>query len=254
MEGAITATVGQALLVAFFFGVRWGGNYVSCSMGDSVDMMLMGLIIGIIFGKVEVAVKASAVIQLLYIGLIAPGANLPSDPQWAMLVGVLVVCCNPNLTADDAAIIAVPCGLLGLQIYNLKRIVMAFWVHKADKAAAEGNTKKIVRYGTLCAFITNFLMYGVPAFFIALYGLPLVNWILNNIPEWLWNGLDAAAGALPAIGIGMCIKVIGQKKLLPFFFAGFFIPAYWGVGLMPMALAGAFLAYLYITFAPKEEL
>ena len=129
---------------------------------------------------------------------------------------------------------------------------MAFWVHRADKAAAEGNTKKIVRYGTLCAFLTNFLMYGVPAFFIALYGLPLVNWILTNIPAWLWNGLDAAAGALPAIGIGMCLKVIGQKKLLPFFFAGFFIVAYWGVGLMPMALAGAFFAYLYIIFAKEE--
>ena len=53
------------------------------------------------------------------------------------------------------------------------------------------------------------------------------------------------ARLLPALGFAMTINVIGRPQFLPFFLGGFFFAQYSGIGGIPLALAGLFVAFLY---------
>lgn len=243
--------IGQAILLSLLFASR---IFIVYSF-DTVDTMFVAVMVGLVLGDMATAVETGAVIQLLYIGLVAPGANYPADPQWAMLVGCIVTV-KTGLDPAQAAIIAIPCGLLGTQIMNLRRFINSTWIHIADKHAANGNAAGVLRAGTLYTWGFGCALYFSIALVICLLGPTTIQKLMEILPDWLWNGLSMAGGMLPAVGFAMVLNVISQRKLMPFFLAGFSIVAYWGVPLMPMALLGGFLAYLYVTFtrrSMKEE-
>ena len=249
MDASIS--IGQAIILSLLFASR---IFIVYSF-DTVDTMFVGIMVGLVLGDMTTAIKTAAVIQLLYIGLVAPGANYPADPQWAMLVGCICTV-KTGMDPAQAAVIAIPCGLLGTQIMNFRRFVNSTWIHIADKHAAKGNAAGVFRAGTLYTWAFGCALYFSIALLICLVGPTTIQKLMEILPEWLWNGLSMAGGMLPAVGFAMVLNVISQKKLMPFFLAGFSIVAYWGVPLMPMALLGAFLAYLYITFerrADREE-
>ncbi len=68
------------------------------------------------------------------------------------------VALQTGVNAEVAVSIAVPLGVIGVLVNNLRRTGNAVLVHKADKYAEEGNTKGIWRCATLYSLIFGFVL------------------------------------------------------------------------------------------------
>lgn len=150
-------------------------------------------------------------------------------------------------------VLAVPIGLLGVLIDNLKRTYHSYFIHLADKAVEENNLKKMRRAEFWYPLIVSVPLRVVPAALALAFGVDAVTAFLNSIPAWATNGLSVAGGLLPALGFAVTIMVIGKKKLLPYFIIGFAIVAYSGINTIGVAVFAICIALLQGNFVQSDE-
>ncbi|WP_413733339.1 PTS mannose/fructose/sorbose/N-acetylgalactosamine transporter subunit IIC [Sodalis sp. RH21] len=214
--------------------------------------LFSALIIGILMNDVTNAIIIGAAIQILYIGLVAAGSNLPADDCLAGLIAIPLAL-NTGLSPQLAIAIAVPVGVMGVFIDQFRKTINAVFVHMADKYAEEGNTRQItfcaIVYPTILGF---FLRFPIP-FLANMYGKDSVNVFLNSVPQWLIHGFSVAGGLLPALGFALTIFVIGKKQLLPWFFIGYFLVQFSGIPIFGAAIFGLSAVLLISYYQNKKE-
>lgn len=199
--------------------------------------LFAALFIGLIMGDVTQAVTIGAAVQILYIGLVAAGSNLPADDCLAGLIAIPIAL-KAGMTPQAAITLAVPVGVMGVFIDQLRKTVNVIFVHMADKYAQKGNSRQVtlcnVLYPTLLSF---FMRFPIP-FLANYYGADAVQSFMNAVPEWLTNGFSVAGGLLPALGFALTMFVIGKKNLLPLFFIGYFLVIFSGMSVLGAAIFG----------------
>jgi len=208
--------------------------------------------IGILMGDVPGAMILGSAISMIYVGLVAPGAEISADQSSAGLIGVAV---GLAVGADTgtALAIAVPFGVLGVFLNTLRRLLNGYVVHLADRHAANGNTKGITNCALWWPLLINFVT-KFPLMFIAVYfGAEVIENILAILPNWVIKGLSVAGGMMPAIGFAILINVIAKKSILPFFFLGFFIVKIFGCSTLQLACLGVPLAFVIIMMTKDAE-
>ena len=240
-------TIMQAVLL--------GGYYwlYTCTLGYGFGNCLIMAIMssmaaGFILGDVVTAMKVGAVVQPLYLAFTQQGGTMSVDQCAAGLVSTaVVVTSNGAVDISAATTIAIPVALLCAQLNIIRRIVAATWVHLADRYAEELNYRGIALCAIFYHQLVKIAIFWIPMTLAMYFGASSVATLMENLPDWLTNGLEVTSKLLPALGFAMTINVIGRKELLPFFFAGFFFAQYTGAGNMPLTMVGLFLAFLYMT-------
>lgn len=106
--------------------------------------IVLAVPIGLIMGNLPDAMIMGASLQMIYLGAIAPGGTLPSDEALSSCIAIPLAL-QAGLDPSIAVTLAVPIGLLGVLIDNLKRTYMSFFVHIADKAVEENNVLRLSR-------------------------------------------------------------------------------------------------------------
>lgn len=190
----------------------------------ATDTYWMGLVIGLFFGDPVRGFQVAATIELAYIGVVAVGGALPSDKKLAALIAIPLTL-SINLDLGQALAVAIPFGMLGSAINNIGYVINSFSHELMVKFAKTKNYAGMY-----------FAAYGLPG----LVKLPLsvipvaaILWltctggnaevVLNFMPDWLMNSLTLFGSVLPAVGIISCVRVVGGRKLLPWFILGYFI-------------------------------
>ncbi len=214
--------------------------------------IVLAVPIGLIMGDLPNAMIIGASLQMIYLGAIAPGGTLPSDEALAACIAIPLAL-EANLEPGIAVTLAVPIGLLGVLIDNLKRTYHSYFIHLADKAVEENNLKKMRRAEFWYPLIVSVPLRVVPAALALAFGVDAVTVFLNSIPAWATNGLSVAGGLLPALGFAVTIMVIGKKKLLPYFIIGFAIVAYSGINTIGVAVFAICIALLQGNFVQSDE-
>ncbi|WP_218571232.1 PTS mannose/fructose/sorbose/N-acetylgalactosamine transporter subunit IIC [Paenibacillus oralis] len=213
--------------------------------------LFAALPIGLMMGDVQQAMIIGAAVQILYIGLVAAGSNLPADDCLAGLIAIPIAI-QSHLTPALAIAIAVPVGVMGVFVDQLRKTINVMFVHMADRYAEEGNTRKIVLasvvYPTALSF---FFRFPIP-FFAILYGADAVNSFMNSVPQWLVHGFSVAGGLLPALGFALTMFVIGKKELFPWFIIGYFLVQFSGIPIIGAAIFGL-CAVLLITYYNNKK-
>lgn len=203
----------------------------------------IGFALGLFWGDVTTGLITGAGIEVIYLGMVAAGGNIPSDKSLAALIAIPIVL-QTGVSTEIAVSIAVPMGIIGVFINNIRRTGNAFLVHKADDYAEAGNIKGVWRCATTYSLIFGFFLRFPIIFLVNFYGSDLVDKILNVIPEWVMNGLTVMGGVLPALGFATTIFMIGKKQYIPLFIAGFFLVKYFELPIMGAAIFGTCLALM----------
>lgn len=243
----------RALLVAIIatLSTGWINHIITW---PAIYPVFSGFLVGLAMGDPITGMAAGATINLAYLGWITAGGSMPGNLSVAGVFGTaltILAGADPKLAVS----FAIPLGLVGILMWNLQMTINVFWVHKADKYAEEANTKGIYLMTYIFPQLTVFLINGVPAFLLVYFGGDFFMNLIARTPESLINALEVVGGLMPALGIAMLLKFLGKKKLMPFFFIGFFISSYLKLDLMAIALFGAALAaYSYMSSAQKEFL
>ncbi|MBO1306281.1 PTS sugar transporter subunit IIC [Enterococcus sp. 669A] len=247
-------TVILAAAMAFLYW--FGKSYIGYSAAPIVGApFIMGLVAGIIHGDVQQGIMISGSIMLIYLGVISPGGQLPSDSALAAAC-VLPIALNTGISTEVAVTLAVPLGILGAFLYNSKKILNVWFVERADKRVEEADIKGLWRYATLYPLLLGIPVFFLPVFLVGLFGQDIVQPVLNAIPEWLMHGLEAAGGMLPAIGFAMILYMLGRAKYIPFFIIGFYMVQILEVSTLVSAIIAASVAFLVVVLRRefKEDL
>lgn len=215
--------------------------------------VVIGVFVGLLTGNMVLSMQIGAGLQLVYLGVTStPGGNVPSDPALAGCVaiplGVLA-----GMKPEVAISLAIPFGVLGVFVDQLRRSTNAIWVHMADRYAEKANTKGILMAAFLFPALLGIVIRFPIVFVIDYLGVDAVKTFMSVIPTWLMHSFEVMGGILPALGFAITLMVIGKKKLLPFFIVGFFAVQYLKLGTMAMAIFAICTALLLNLFKIKEE-
>lgn len=213
--------------------------------------LVMAIPFGIIAGDLPQAMIIAASIQMVYLGLVGNGGNLPADECLAGVVAIPIALAT-HMDPGAAVVLAMPFGLIGVLQDQLRRIVNSVFIHRADKIAEDGNIKEIEGCATLYPVILGFFLRFPVVFAINYAGADLVKSILDSMPEWITHGLSVAGGILPAMGFAITIYIIGKKQYLPFFVIAFFLVQYLEINVMAAAIFGTCIALLMV-FLKREN-
>lgn len=232
----------QALMVGV---VCWLGHstLLGYSLRGLLSPLILGLPMGLILGNVPEAMKVAAYIQLPYLGITGAGLALPADSLLAGTVGATLAMAS-GVSPKAAVTLAVPIGLLGLLLHQVKMGTNAIWQHMMDKYAEEGDSSKFFLLHVIAPQLVLLVLYGIPAFLAVYYGNTVVQSLLNAIPERFMHSLEVIGGMMPAVGIGLSMRVIGKKSILPYFFVGFLLTQYMNLGILPIAILAICVAFI----------
>lgn len=231
----------NVLAISIFMGVyywfcrlRFGYTFSSALLQPTV----IAVFVGLITGEMVLSMQIGAALQLVYLGVTStPGGNVPSDPALAGCIAIpLGVMANMN--PEVAVALAIPFGVAGVFVDQLRRSTNSIWVHLADKYAEEANCNGIMRCAFLYPALMGFLIRFPLVFAINYLGASAAADLLAVIPDWLMHSFEIMGGILPALGFAITIMVIGKKSMIPFFLIGYFAMVYFGdAGLTTMAMA-----------------
>ncbi|GAB2025453.1 PTS sugar transporter subunit IIC [Lactovum odontotermitis] len=249
-----TRTLICAIVLAAFYYIKQA--YIGYTLWQLfAECFPMALVAGLIYGDVPKAMMIAAAINLIYIGALAPGGQLPADKYMACAIAIPIAL-QTGMKTEMAITLAIPIAMLGAFLFNFKRILNITWVSKAEKFAREGNARGIWRCATIYPMLISVPLFYVPAFLGIMFGQNIVTPFLNILPKWLMHGLEVSGGILPAIGFCLVLIMIGKEKYLPFFGIGFILIKVLGMPTLVAAVFAACVALAIVIFKRenKEEL
>lgn len=233
-------------LLAFFGVVEMLGTNIFA--GQAV---IIGMIAGIIMGDITTGLAVGATLQLMGLGIQAYGGASVPDYMTASIIGTTFAVLS-NKGMDFGLSLAIPVGLLMVQLDILARFFNVFFQKRIDKAIETSDIKKIKwnnRFGVLSWGLSR----SLPVFIMLVFGSQLVELMLNYIPSFLIDGLSTAGGLLPAVGIAILLRYLPVKNYITYLIIGFISVAYLSVPMFGVALLGFGLALKAFKDTIKEQ-
>lgn len=246
MNTLLIATISGLL---YYLGKAEIGYHLSTALCSPI---FSGFVLGLLTGQIEKGLLIGASIQLVYLGVISTGGNLPADQGLAATVSIPIALLS-GMDADVAVGLAVPFAVLGVFIDQIRRTTNSIWVRRADEYAEKGDRKEIFKCAVIYPSLVGFCLRFIPVFCINMIGADAVTHLLEVLPSWIITGFSVAGGLLPALGFAIIILTIGRNELLPYFFIGFFAVGYLGINTMAAAVFGICIAVLVTLNARKNK-
>jgi len=147
---------------------------------------------------------------------------------------------------------AFPIALLAVAIDNIFfSLVRPLLGKVADNYAEKGNVHMVSVIHMATGFLTCTVLF-LMVFLGFSVGSDAMKKFVEAIPAVITNGLTIATGLLPGIGFAMLAQMIMNKKVVPFFFLGFVLSAYFKLPVVGIALLGLIIIFTTIDFTTKK--
>ncbi|WP_288735129.1 PTS sugar transporter subunit IIC [uncultured Enorma sp.] len=231
--------------------------YAFIAINDSIHSdfglnrpLIAGCFAGLVMGDLAFGLTVGATLQLMVLGVSNFGGSSIPDFMSASLVGTALGV-SSGQGVEFGIGLAIPAGMLLVQIDVLARFCNTFLQHRADACIEMADTKRIELMNVLGVFMWG-LSRAIPVALCLVFGSTLVDAFVGYFPTWLSNGLKVAGGLLPAVGISILLRYLPTRQYLCFLLIGFALAAYLGVPMLGVGIFGlAFALITYAQSAPK---
>ena len=213
--------------------------------------LVAGTLVGLILGRPAEGVIIGAAIQLPYIAFISAGGTIPSDPGLAGVLGTAFAIVG-HVDPATAITIAIPFGLLGTVVWVLHMTIDVAFVHMADKAAEQGDLKKVCFLHVVPPQIVAFAISVIPVMLGAYFGADYMARLVAMLSNDVLHVLQVIGGVLPALGVAMNLRSISRPNSMAFYMIGFILSVYLGLDTIVIAVLGFIIAWFY-TQLQKEN-
>lgn len=238
----------QSLLIAL-----WAGY---CSFDDQGPQMLrrpllVGPVIGIIMGDLELALVISGTLELMWMGL----GNMAGYQTPDMIVGTIVgtafaISSGQGIAAGVA--LATTVAVLSQQLMLVVMFVRQFFAPWADRIALTGNFNGLYKI-SLAGALLQFMVRAVPTFLVIYLGSGVIEQVLAVIPSNVLLGLNTASRILPAVGLSILMTIIMKNGMWGFLLFGFVLNAYLGLAVLPITIISLAFATLYMWLMQNKD-
>ncbi|OOM82259.1 N-acetylgalactosamine permease IIC component 1 [Clostridium puniceum] len=238
----------EGLLVALVIFIVKFFDWVFCLQLNRP--MVTGTLVGIVLGHPAEGITLGAAIELVFLGAITIGGSVPQEIAiGGVLATAYAILLKQNVQVAIA--LAVPISILGAFFYNILKLFFTALVEKLDRHLDNKDEKNFNRL-----FLSQLLIFpsafAIVVFIGIVAGTNTIETIVNAIPPVVMNGLTTAAGILPALGFGLLLKMLWQKNIALFFFAGFAMAAYLNLSNMGVAIFAACIS-VYICISDYTD-
>ena len=204
--------------------------------------LVMCTLVGVVMGDIRAGILIGATLELVFLGVINIGAATPPDIVTSSVIASAFAISSGKGT-EVALALAMPIAVLAQSLLILVRVGNSYFQHKAEIYASKGESHKVAM-----THIQPIVLYAasmfIPVFLCIYFGEDIVNSILKFIPDKVIDGLQIAAGLMPALGFAMLINMMISKRLIPYFMLGFLIAAYLKLDLIAVALIAICIAFI----------
>lgn len=243
------------MITALLLGVVGFIGNCDYALGTSLikNPIVLGPVVGLIMGDVTKGIEIGAFLELAFIGAQSIGAFVPPNVVVGGVLGTAFAI-STGKGAEVAVTLAYPIALLASLLENLfMGVIFPLTGTWADRYAAEGNGRGVSMIHMGDGILAS-LCFGLIIVLGYVLGSGQVEGLVNSIPTVITDGLTIATGLLPAMGFAMLAQMTLNKKVIPFFFLGFLLSAYFGVPVLGIALLGVIAACLKINFGTEDQL
>ena len=204
-------------------------------------------LIGLVTGNLEAGIILGGSLQMIAMGWANIGAAVAPDAALASVASaIILVLGGQGVKGVNAAIaIAIPLAVAGLFLTMVVRTLAVPVVHIMDKAAEEGNYRKIELWQVL-AICMQGLRIAIPATCLLFIPASVVRNFLESMPAWLNDGMAIGGGMVVAVGYALVINMMATREVWPFFIIGFVIAAISDLTLIAIGAIGVALALIYL--------
>lgn len=242
----------QIILIAFVHAYAFNGQPSHVLWVPRFTPFAVAPVIGLILGDVKTATIVGAAVQTLNMAPMVVGGFASFDLWMAMTVAIpLVITANVDL--ETAVAVAAPVSALSGSLVNpLENAIGSGVVRIADKAAENGDAKKIFGVNLWGPMVFKFPIRFIIVVIALAFGVEGIKSFISICPVWLLNAFRAMGSMLPAMGFAIFLAMINDVKLLPYFFMGYYVVYCFGLSTIICAILGACLAVLHTTFTNRE--
>lgn len=240
----------SALICTFVFWLAGAMDFTCFSWALFTRPLICGPITGLLLGDLRTGIVMGGAIEGIYMGVSNIGGSTPADPCPATIIAVAY----SILTGSDIAtgvMLALPIGTLMQSFTNILTPFYASLSVYWEKLAASGNTAKMGRQMVLFDLFLQRIAQMLVLFLSIAYGIEGIQAVFNSLPGWVLNGFNASSGMMTAVGFAILMTMIWSKEVGGFFFVGFVLAKYLGLGTLPIAILLAIIA-LCVFFNEKR--
>lgn len=209
--------------------------------------LITGPVVGLIMGDLQLGLVTGATLELAWLGLVPNAGAQPPDVTLGTIAAVSFAVMT-NSSPDVAMGVGMPIAVLMQMLIIGFFAVTSFTMGKADRYAESANSRGI-DFLLISVISARGLLYAIIAFITVYFGEAAAQWIDQNAPKTLLEGLGLGARIVPAIGFAMLLKIMWSKEMAGIFFLGFVMTTYLKLPIMAVAIIGASIAALYFYFS-----
>lgn len=207
-------------------------------------------LIGLVTGNLEIGIILGGSLQMIALGWANIGAAVAPDAALASVAAAIILVLGGQGKAGipSAIAIAIPLAVAGLFLTMLVRTLAVPIVHMMDKAAEDGNFRKI-EILQITAIAMQGVRIAVPAAALLFIPAEAVKNTLEMMPAWLTDGMAIGGGMVVAVGYALVINMMATKEVWPFFILGFVLAAISEITLIGIGAIGVALALVYLNLS-----
>ena len=205
-------------------------------------------LVGLATGHLSECIILGGALQLIALGWANIGAAIAPDAALASVASAIIFVKAGQFTADGrnvAIATAITLATVGLVLTMVVRTLSVVIVHQADRAAEEGNYKK-VEFWHIVALMCQGLRIAIPAVLLMFIPSEAIQSTLGMLPDWFTDGMTIGGGFVVAVGYAMVINLMATKEVWPFFFLGFAIAPLNELTLIATGIIGVCAAIIYL--------
>ena len=205
---------------------------------------------GLILGDFHTGIIMGAALESIFMGISAIGGVVPADSKTSSILAVAFTILTGS-NAEEGLALAMPIGTLMSSFNSLFTPLWASLAPFWEKLALEMNPKKFF------SILFPFACFVAPAInmivlFIAIaFGVEGLQNLLAQLPGWLRSGLSASSSMMTGIGFAITTAMIWTNETGIYFFVGYVLAAYLGLGNLPIAIFAAAIAF--VTFYRDKQ-
>ena len=237
----------DTLLIALVAFIGYCDHFTGKSMIQRP--VVMGPLVGLVLGDLPTGLVVGGTLELAFMGNVAIGAAIPPEVTAGGILGTAFAITS-GAGADVAVALAVPIATLALFVKNLfYLIIRPALLHVSDRMAASGDLRGVcmMHHTSYWSYVVVMTAVVAVSFYL---GSPLIQTVIDAIPQFVTDGISVASGILPALGFAMLTNMLINDKVAPFFFLGFLLSAYLNIPVLGIALLGVILVMLMIRTDP----
>lgn len=204
---------------------------------------------GLLLGDFHTGIVMGAALESIFMGISAIGGAIPADPTTSSIIAVAYTILT-GASVEEGLAIAMPIGTV---MSSLSGLLTPLWAGLAaywENLAMECNPKKFLVTNLVVSTLSP-LVNTVILFFAVAYGVEGLNALLGSLPAWVLTGLGAASGMMLAVGFAILTSMIWSGEVAVFFFVGYVLVKFAGLGTVPIAIIGAAIA-ITMFFSEKK--